>query len=335
MEYRNLGRTGVKIAPLALGTDNILNPTPEDVSRRMILRALDEGINLIDTSNSYRQGEAERVIGEALKESWRRDEAFIATKAHYPTGPGPNDWGNSRLHLIRACEDSLRRLQTDHIDLYQLHRPVFDIPIEETLSALTDLVRQGRIRYIGSSTAPAWKVLEGILVSELKGYVRFVSEQPPYNLLDRRIENELIPMTQAYNLAILPWSPLAMGMLAGRYADQYLRPEGSRASLRGGIYAERVSPRAVQMGNRFVRLAREAGHDPARLAILWVKDQPGITAPIIGPKSVEQLEHLLPVLDMKLPEDIRAACDALVPPGSAVANFHNSASWMKMQLGVG
>ncbi|GEM82336.1 aldo/keto reductase [Meiothermus hypogaeus] len=335
MEYRNLGRTGVRVAPLALGTDNILNPTPEAEARKMILRALEAGINLIDTSNSYMQGEAERVIGLTLKESGLRDQVLIATKAHYPTGPGPNDRGNSRLHLMRACEDSLRRLQTDYIDLYQLHRPVFDMPIDETLSALTDLVRQGKVRYIGSSTAPAWKVLEGILVSELKGYVRFVSEQPPYNLLDRRIENELVPMAQAYNLAILPWSPLAMGMLAGRYADEELRPEGSRASLRGGIYAERVSPRAVQMGNRFVKLAREAGYDPAQLAILWVKDQPGITAPIIGPKSLEQLQHLLPVLDMTLPEDIRAACDRLVPPGSAVANFHNSAPWMKMQLEVG
>ncbi|MBO1438194.1 aldo/keto reductase [Meiothermus sp. CFH 77666] len=335
MEYRNLGRTGVKVAPLALGTDNILNPTPEAEAREMILRAIEAGINLIDTSNSYMQGEAERVIGQTLKESGLRDQVLIATKAHYPTGPGPNDRGNSRLHLIRACEDSLRRLQTDYIDLYQLHRPVFDMPIDETLSALTDLVRQGKVRYIGSSTAPAWKVLEGILISELKGYVRFVSEQPPYNLLDRRIENELIPMAQAYNLAVLPWSPLAMGMLAGRYADEALRPEGSRASLRGGIYAERVSPRAVHMGNRFVKLAREAGYDPAQLAILWVKDQPGITAPIIGPRSVEQLKHLLPVLDMTLPEDIRAACDRLVPPGSAVANFHNSAPWMKMQLEVG
>jgi len=335
MEYRTLGRTGVKVAPLALGTDNILNPTPEKEAKKMILRAIEAGINLIDTSNSYMRGEAERVIGQTLKDSGLRDQVIVATKAHYPTGPGPNDRGNSRLHLMRACEDSLRRLQTDHIDLYQLHRPVFDMPIDETLAALTDLVRQGKVRYIGSSTAPAWKVLEGILVSELKGYVRFVSEQPPYNLLDRRIENELIPMAQAYDLALLPWSPLAMGMLAGRYTDQELRPEGSRARLRGGIYAERVSDRAVQMGNRFVKLAREAGYDPAQLAILWVKDQPGITAPIIGPKSVEQLEHLLPVLEMSLPKDIRAACDGLVPPGSAVANFHNSAPWMKMRLEVG
>lgn len=332
MEYRNLGRTGVKVAPLALGTDNILNPTPEAEAKQMILRAIEAGINLIDTANSYMQGEAERVIGQTLKESGLRDQVLIATKAHYPTGPGPNDRGNSRLHLIRACEDSLKRLQTDYIDLFQLHRPVFDMPIDETLSALTDLVRQGKVRYIGSSTAPAWKVLEGILVSELKGYVRFISEQPPYNLLDRRIENELVPMAQAYNLALLPWSPLAMGILAGRYTEEDIRPEGSRASLRGGIYAERVTPRAVEMGSRFVRLAREAGYHPAQLALLWVKDQLGITAPIIGPKGVEQLEHLLPVLDMRLSEDIRIACDGLVPPGSAVANFHNSAPWMKMQI---
>jgi len=332
MEYRYLGPTGVKVAPLALGTDNILNPTPEDEAIGMILRALDAGINLIDTSNSYKQGEAERVIGKALKESRRRDEALIATKVHYPTGPGPNDRGNSRLHILRACEASLKRLQTDYIDLYQLHRPDFEVPIEETLSALTDLVRQGKIRYIGSSTAPAWKVMEAILTSELGGYVRFVSEQPPYNLLDRRIENELIPMAQAYGLAILPWSPLAMGMLAGRYTDEDIRPQDSRATLRGGIYADRVTPRAVQVGNRFAQLAKEAGFDPARLAITWVKDQPGVTAPIIGPRTVEQLEHLLPVLEVKLDDSIRRACDELVPPGSAMANFHNSASWMKMKI---
>lgn len=334
MEYRMLGRTGLKVSPLALGTDNILNPTSEAESKRMILRALDAGINLIDTSNSYKQGEAERVIGEVLHESGRRGEAIIATKAHYPTGPYPNDRGNSRRHLIKACEDSLRRLKTDCIDLYQLHRPDFGVPMEETLAALTDLVRQGKVRYIGSSTAPAWKVMEALMVSELRGYVRFVSEQPPYNLLDRRIENELIPLAQAYNLAVLPWSPLAMGILAGRYADEQQRPEGSRAALRGGIYAERVSPKAVRLGNRFMQLAREAGHDPARLAIAWVKDQPAVTAPLIGPKSVEQLEHLLPVLDMKLGPDLATACDALVPPGSAVANFHNSAPWMKMKLDV-
>lgn len=332
MNYRPLGRTGVKVSPLVLGTDNFLNPTSEAESIRLINRALEAGINLIDTSNSYKQGESERIIGQALAENGRRDEVIIATKVHYPTGPGPNDRGNSRLHIMQACEDSLRRLQTDHIDLYQLHRPDFETPIDETLSALTDLVRQGKVRYIGSSTAPAWKVMEAIMTSELKGYVRFVSEQPPYNLLDRRIENELVPLCQAYGLGLICWSPLAMGMLAGRYANDDIRPAGSRAALRGGIYADRVTPRAVEMGNKFVALAQAHGLSGAQLAILWAKDQPGITAPIIGPRTIEQLEHLLPVLDMTLDEAIRAACDELVPPGSAVANFHNSAPWMKMKL---
>ena len=333
MEYRTLGRTGVKVSPLALGTDNFANPTPEAESIEIINRALAAGINLIDTSNSYAKGESERIIGRALAENGRRDEVIIATKAHYPTGPGPNDRGNSRLHLIKACEDSLRRLQTDHIDLYQLHRPVFDIPIDETLGALTDLVRQGKVRYIGSSTTPAWKVLEGVLTSELKGYVRFVSEQPPYNLLDRRIENELVPMCQAHGLGLISWSPLAMGILAGRYPKGEAHPAESRATLRGGIYAERVTPRAVEVGHEFGQLARQHGYDPAQLATLWVKDQPGITAPLIGPRTLAQLEHFLPVLELSLPDEVRTACDALVPPGSAVANFHNSAPWMKMKLG--
>ena len=332
MEYRRLGRSGVKIAPMCLGTDNFANPTPEDEAKAMLNRALDAGINLIDTSNSYAQGESERIIGRALRENGRRQQVLIATKVHYPTGPGPNDRGNGRLHIIRACEDSLQRLQTDHIDLYQLHRPDFEVPIEETLAALTDLVRAGKVRYIGSSTAPAWKVMEAIMVSELRGYVRFVSEQPPYNLLDRRIENELLPLAQAHGLGILPWSPLAMGILAGRYSDAANYPEKSRAELRGGIYAERVTARGIEVGDAFVKLAQEMGISAAQLAVLWVKDQPGVTAPLIGPRTLEQLDHFLPVLEMSLSDEVRAACDALVPPGSAAANFHNSAPWMKMKL---
>lgn len=333
MELRQLGRAGALVAPLALGTDNILNPTPEDESSRMIIRALDGGINLIDTSDSYQAGESERVIGRVLAESGRRDEVVIATKVHYPTGPGPNDRGNSRLHIMRACEQSLRRLQTDRIDLYQLHRPDFDVPIDETLGAMTDLVHQGKVCYVGSSTAPAWKVLEGVLIAELKGLIPFATEQPPYNLLDRRVENELVPMALKYGLGLLPWSPLAMGVLAGRYADDNIRPEGSRASLRGGIYADRVSQRAVEAGNKFVALAREVGLDPARLAIAWLMHQPAVVAPLIGPRTVEQLENLLPVLEMSISAEILAACDEICPPGSAVANFHNSATWMKMRIG--
>ena len=332
MNYRTLGRTGLQVSPLCLGGDNFANPTPEADAIRLIQAALDGGINFIDTSNSYKNGDSERIIGQALAQSGRRGQVIIATKVHYPVGPGPNDRGNSRRHILAACEDSLRRLQTDYIDLYQTHRPDMEIPLDETLGALDDLVRQGKVRYIGSSTAPAWHVTEALWVSQRQHLARFVSEQSPYNLLDRRIENELIPMCQRHGLGVIPWSPLAMGMLAGRYADGAPPDADSRVVLRGGIYAERVTPRAVEVGNRFAQLARDSSLDPAQAAILWVKDQPGITAPIIGVRTLAQLENLLPVMEMKLSEELRAACDLLVPPGSAVANFFNSAPWMKQTL---
>lgn len=333
MDYRLFGRTGVKVAPLALGTANFGRPSPEDEAERIINRALDAGINLIDTADGYADGESERIIGRVLARNGQREQVFLATKLHYPTGPGPNDRGNSRLHVMQACEASLRRLQVDHIDLYQLHRPDPQTPIEETLSALTDLVHQGKVRYVGCSTFPAWGVMEALMATELRGFVRFVSEQPPYNLLDRRIENELVPLAQAYELALIPWSPLAMGILAGRYDDETTYPAGSRAAVQGGIYAERVTARGIELGRAFGQVAKEAGMSAAQLAILWVKEQPGITAPLVGPRTLEQLVHLLPLLEMSLPEDVRAACDALVPPGSAAVNFHNTAPWMKMAVG--
>jgi len=332
MEYRRIGNSGVRVAPIALGTDNFANPTPEKEARRMLDAALDAGINLIDTSDMYAAGRGESIIGRALARNGRRDDIVLATKAHYPTGPGPNDFGNSRLHLIRACEASLRRLRTDRIDLYQLHRPSPEIPVEETLGALTDLIRQGKVRYIGCSTHPAWQVMEALSTSELKGYARFISEQPPYNLLDRRIENELVPLCQSQGLGIIPWSPMAMGILAGRYTDAAQHPAESRAAQRGGIYAERVTARGIVVAENFAELATANGFSPAQLAILWVKDQPGITAPLMGPKSLQQLAHLLPVAEMHLGEELREACDALVPPGSAAADFHNSAPWMKMKI---
>ena len=332
MEYRKLGRSGVKVSSIALGTDNFVNPTPENEVARMVDIALDAGINLFDTSDKYAEGECESVLGRVLRKNGRRDEVVLATKVHYPTGPGPNDQGNSRLHVMSACEASLKRLDVDHIDLYQLHRPSPDIPVDETLGAMTDLVRQGKVRYIGCSTHPAWQVMEALMVSELKGLERFVSEQPPYNLLDRRIENELVPLCHKYGLGIISWSPMAMGILAGRYTDAENTPEDSRASLRGGIYAERVTARGIEVGSRFVELAKRHDISPAQLAVLWVKDQPGITAPLIGPRSVEQLEHLLPVAEMSLSDELRSACDELNPPGTAAADFHNSAPWMKTTI---
>jgi len=332
MEYRDLGRTGVKVSPLCLGTANFADPTPEDEAFRILERATEAGINLIDTANVYAGGASERFIGNWLEQSGKRGQVILVSKSHYPTGPGPNDCGNSRLHILRACEDSLRRLRTDRIDVFLLHRPSPEIHIEETLRALDDLVRQGKIRYAGCSTHPAWQVMEALMVSEIKGWVRFILEQPPYNLLDRRIENELLPLCRKYGMSVVAWSPLAMGVLSGRYLNASDFPQDSRAALRGGIYAERVTARGIEVGKRFCRLAEEYSIPPAQLAVLWVKDQPGITAPLLGPRTLQQLEDFLPVAEMRLSPELREACDSLVPPGNAAADFHNSASWMKMKI---
>jgi aryl-alcohol dehydrogenase-like predicted oxidoreductase len=327
MEYRVLGRTGVKVSSLALGTANFADPTSEEESTQILERAVDAGINLIDTGDSYAKGEAERIIGRALKRNGLRSQLLLSTKVFPPTGPGPNDRGSSRLHVIRACEESLDRLQTDYLDIYFIHRFDPDTHHEETLSALNDLVRWGKVRYVACSTHPAWRVMEGLAMSDRRGYARYCCEQPPYNLLDRRIENELVPLCQEYGLGLLPWSPIAQGVLAGRYSSDSEYPEGSRASYRGGIYAERINREGIEVGRKFGDLAREAGISPIQLAVLWVKDQPGITAPIIGPRTLGHLEDYLPVGQMRLSEDLREECDRLVPPGGMVANFHNSAGW--------
>jgi aryl-alcohol dehydrogenase-like predicted oxidoreductase len=332
MEYRLLGRTGVKVSPLCLGTMNFGGPTPEDESIRIIHAAVDGGINFIDVANTYNTGESEEIVGKALKQGNLRDHVVLATKFYFPMGDGPNDRGVSRYHIIKACEDSLRRLNTDHIDLYQMHRPDFRVPIDESLSALTDLVHQGKVRYIGCTTFPAWKVMEALMVSARQGYARFVTEQPPYNLLDRRIENELVPLALEYNLGLLPWSPLAMGILAGRYPPDGSLPEGSRAARKGGVFAERVTHRGVEIGAKIAEMAAERELTSSQLAMLWVKDQPGITAPIIGPRTMDHLQQMLPLLEMTLSDEDRPLFDALCPPGSAVSNFHNTSGWMKMKL---
>ncbi len=339
MEYRSLGRTGVKVSPLCLGTDNFMEPTPKDECERILNTAMDAGINLLNIGDVYADGEGERVIGRILKENGRRTEMLIAREfdillEEHTDSIRPNEYGLSRLNVIRACEASLKRLQTDYIDLYQVHRPSPDIPIDETLSALNDLVRQGKVRYIGCSTHPAWMVMEAILVSESKGWARYVTEQSPYNLLDRRIENELIPLCQKWGLGLITWAPMGIGVLAGRYHSDTDYPEGSRADLRGGFYADRVTRRGIEVGRAFAALAADAGLSAAQLAVLWCKDQPGITAPLIGPRTMQHVEQLIPVLEMNLTDDLRAACDELVPPGSAVADFHNTADWMKMKVGV-
>ena len=332
-KYRSLGRTGLKVSSICLGSDNFANPTSERESSEIINCAIDNGINLIDTANVYANGESEKIIGRALQANGRRDDVILATKVYYPMGnKGANHRGGSRKHIIKACEDSLRRLQTDYIDIYQTHRVCMDTEISETLGALTDLQRQGKIRYCGSTTSPAWKIAESALVAEYQNLIAMVSEQLPYNLLDRRVENEIIPACEWAGLAVFAWSPLAMGILTGRYNND--DPESFKTARyqRGGIYAERITPKAVDTGNRFVQLAKQFDISAAQLAVLWVKDQPNVTAPLIGPRTLEQLKDLLPVMEMSLTEDIRLACDELVPPGSAVANFLNSAPWSKQKL---
>jgi 1-deoxyxylulose-5-phosphate synthase len=328
MEYRIFGRTGVRVSPLCLGAMNFGDATDEADSIFIIHQALDAGINFVDTANVYNGGRSEEIVGKALL--GRRQDVFLATKVHGAVGPGPNDQGNSRLHILKAVEDSLRRLQTDTIDLYQVHRPRFEIPQEETLGVLSDLVRAGKVRYIGCSTHPAWLVMEALALSEKYGFARYVSEQPPYNLLDRRIENELVPLALRYNLALIPWAPLAQGVLAGRYSSRQQAPADSRAGRKpGSIYDERVTEKGVEAGLRFSELARQCGKTPGQLALLWCKDQPAVTSPIVGPRTSEQLAELLPVMEMALSEEERRLCDEINPPGGVITNFFNSAPWMK------
>ena len=331
--YRRFGRTGLRVSPLCLGTDNFSNPTPAKDSMRIVDHAVESGINLIDTSNSYAAGESEKIIGKALTANGRRDDVILATKAYYPTGNGGiNDRRTTRKHLIKACEDSLTRLNTDYIDLYQTHRVCTETALDETLGALTDLQRQGKIRYAGSTTSPSWKIAESSMLAEYRGLIRMVSEQLPYNLLDRRAENEILPACEWAGLAVITWSPLAMGMLTGRYDNADPASFDTPRYQRGGIYAERITAKAVDAAQKFVAVARTFDIPPAHLALLWVKDQPGITAPLTGPRTLEQLEDVLPLMSKSLTDEQRKACDDIVPAGSAVADFLNSAPWSLQQI---
>ena len=320
------------VSSLCLGAMNFGGVTPEAEGAAIINRALDAGINFIDTANVYNGGESERVVGRALQANGKRDEIVLATKVFSVVGEGQNDRGASRYHIVKACEDSLKRLQTDRIDLYQLHRPSAIIPQDETLRAFDDLVHAGKVLYIGASTHPAWKVMEAIGISERDHLVRYISEQPPYNLLDRRIENELVPLAQQYGLALLPWSPLAGGILAGRYDRKDTYPDGSRATRMGTTFQDRITERGLEVAEKVGEMARERNLTTAQLALLWCKDQPGITSPILGPRTMAHFEDALGIADMKLADEDRALFDDLVHPGNAAADFFNSNDWMKARV---
>jgi aryl-alcohol dehydrogenase-like predicted oxidoreductase len=328
MEYRRLGRSGLKIYSLVLGTMNFGNPTSKEESFKIIDRAIEAGINLFDCANVYAEGESERILGEAFARNGKRKHIFITSKVFMRTGPGPNDAGNSKHHIIESCEASLKRLRTNHIDIYFLHRTDFDIPQEESLAALDLLVRQGKVRYVGCSTHPAWRIVEAFWISDRYHYPKFICEQPPYNLLDRRIENEIVPMCQAYDLGLITWSPLAQGVLAGRYTDPSNLPEGSRGTQKR-IYAERITQKGIEVSLKLEERAKGKGCTVAQLAVAWILNQPGITGAIVGPRTLGQLEDLLLSADIILDEPDLKFCDALVPPGTYVSNHFNTSNWMK------
>jgi aryl-alcohol dehydrogenase-like predicted oxidoreductase len=306
---------------------NFGNPTEKQESIRIIDVAVDAGINLFDCADIYAKGESERILGEAFKRNGRRGDVLITSKVFNRMGPGPNDLGNSKHHILDACEQSLKRLQTDYIDIYFLHRSDFNVPQEESLAALDLLVRQGKVRHIACSTHPPWRTVEALWLADKHHFPKFVCETPPYNLLDRRIENEIIPMCQTYDLGIISWAPLAHGVLAGRYTDASKLPEGSRGTLRS-IYRERITQAGVDVGIQFAKRAEEKGCSAAQLAIAWTLHQPGISGVILGPRNMDQFESLLPAVDVKLNEDDMKFCDELVAPGTFVTSYFNTSRWM-------
>jgi aryl-alcohol dehydrogenase-like predicted oxidoreductase len=318
MDYRPLGRTGVKVSPLCLGAMmfGAWGNTDHDESIRIIHRALDAGINFIDTADVYSRGESEEIVGKALA-GGRREHVVLATKVHGKMGEDPNEFGNSRRWIIREVENSLRRLGTDHIDLYQIHRPEIDTDIDETLGALTDLVRAGKVRYIGSSTFPASQIVEAQWVAERRGHQRFVCEQPPYSILVRAVETDVLPTCRRYGVGVIPWSPLASGWLSGRYRLGEDLPDSRRAQMLPSRYDMSLpgNQRKLEAADALARLAEEAGMTLIELALAFVIRHPAVTAAIIGPRTMEHLESQLEAADVELSEEILDRIDEIVPPG--------------------
>jgi aryl-alcohol dehydrogenase-like predicted oxidoreductase len=319
VEYRTLGRTGVQVSKLCLGTmmfGSWGNPDHEE-SVRVIHRGLDAGINVIDTADVYSRGESEEIVGKALA-GGRRDNVILATKVHGTMGDDPNEFGNSRRWIIREVESSLKRLNTDWIDLYQIHRPELETTdIDETLGALTDLVRAGKVRYIGSSTFPPSQIVEAQWVAERRGRERFVCEQPPYSILVRGVENDVLPTCRRHGMAVIPWSPLAGGWLTGRYRKDADAPESTRAQRIPARYDLSLPGNRAKLdaADALAKLADEAGMSLIEMALAFVLEHPAVTAPIIGPRTMEQLESQLPGADRTLSSDVLDRIDEIVPPG--------------------
>jgi aryl-alcohol dehydrogenase-like predicted oxidoreductase len=323
MNYRTLGTTGTKVTPLCLGAmmfGEWGNPDHDD-SIRIIHRALDAGINFIDTADVYSRGESEEIVGKALA-GGKRDHVVLATKVHGTMGDDPNEFGNSRRWIVREVENSLRRLKTDWIDLYQIHRPEADTDIDQTLGALTDLVRAGKVRYIGSSTFPASQIVEAQWVAEGRGRERFVCEQPPYSLLVREVEKDVLPTAKRYGMGVIPWSPLAGGWLSGGYRLGEDTPDSTRAQRLPGRYDLSLpgNQRKLEAADALGRLADEAGMTLIEMALAFVMRHPAVTAAIIGPRTMEHLESQLTAADVELSNELLDKIDEIVPPGVNVSS---------------
>ena len=324
MEYRSLGRTGTKVSTLCLGCLMFGGRTNESDSMDIIDRAIDGGINFFDTANMYVRGRSEEMVGKAFKRNGKRGRIVLATKVHFRMDDeDPNAQGNSRRHIIEQCEASLQRLQTDYIDLYQIHRPCSDIPIDETLRALDDLIRAGKVRYIGSSTFAAWQVVESLWASKELGLNRFICEQPPYHLLDRSIERELVPMAQTYGTGLIPWSPMAGGFLTGKYRRGEARPADARYQDESQN-TDLFSDAAFNVLDVVLALAAEKGCTPSQLALAWCAQQPGITSPIVGVRTMEQLEDNLGAINVQVTDEDRERIDEVAPPSGVITQYYRA-----------
>jgi aryl-alcohol dehydrogenase-like predicted oxidoreductase len=332
MELRTLGRTGIKVSPLCLGAMMFGawgNRDHED-SIHIIHTALESGINFIDTADVYSAGESETIVGKALL--GRRDDVVVATKVHSPMGKDANQRGNSRRWIRAEVEQSLRRLQTDWIDLYQIHRPDPSCDIDETLGALSDLVREGKVRAIGSSTFPAHEIVEAQWVAERRGRERFLCEQPPYSIFVRGIEADVLPTCKKYGMGVIPWSPLAGGWLGGKYRRGQELPKEGRAALLPQRFDPSIpaNARKLDLIEELDKLASDAGMTLVELAVTFVLEHPAVTSAIIGPRTMQQLTTQLGAADLRLEDSVLDRIDELVPPGTNVSE--SDAGWTPPSL---
>ena len=322
MDYMNLGSSGVKVSPLCLGTMMFGDATDEKDSIQIIHRAMDEGINFIDTANVYNDGEAERILGKALGD--RRDRVVLATKVCGPRGEGPNDGGLSRYHILAEVENSLKRLNTDHIDIYILHRPDYATALEETLAAVDDLVRQGKVRYLGCSNFYAWQVCETLWISDRRNVAPVVCVQPLYNIVNRDPEVELFPFCREHGIGAMVYSPLARGVLAGKYLPGQPPPEGSRAARKDRrMLVTELREESFEVAQKLKPLAEAHGKTMTQFSLNWALRNPTVTSAIVGPRTEEQLEDNLGCLGWEIGRDTLDEIDRLVPPGEHPGTGYN------------